>query len=218
MEWLITNKPVPYDKALSFMEKRVEGIKNGTLDEAVWLLEHPDLYTGGTSAQTSDLLKPTQFPVYETGRGGQYTYHGPGQRIAYTMINLKNRDCDVRRYVNDLEEWIILSLRALGVNATRRNGRVGIWITRKNGNEDKIAAIGIRIRKWITFHGISINVAPNLDHYNGIIACGLNKYGVTSLADLEKQTTMLELDHQLRLSFSKVFNVTPDRIKELTFD
>jgi lipoyl(octanoyl) transferase len=216
MEWLITNDPVPYDVALSFMEKRVVEIRNGTAEEAVWLLEHPPLYTAGTSANASDLLEPDRFPVYESGRGGQYTYHGPGQRVAYTMIDLKRRGDDVRRYVRDLEEWIIRALAALGVTAERRDRRIGIWVAQDDGSEDKIAALGVRVRRWVTFHGISINVAPDLSHFGGIVPCGINEHGVTSLADMGNQASMAELDQHLRTSFKEVFAVTPKAPKEFT--
>jgi lipoyl(octanoyl) transferase len=214
MEWLITNDPVPYDVALDFMEKRVAEIKNGTADEVVWLLEHPPLYTAGTSANTSDLLEPQRFPVYEAGRGGQYTYHGPGQRVAYTMIDLKKRGDDVRQYVRDLEEWIIRCLAGLHVTAERRDGRIGIWVSRDDGSEDKIAALGVRVRRWVTFHGISINVMPDLSHFGGIVPCGINEHGVTSLADLGNRASMADLDQHLRTSFEEVFSMTPEPAKE----
>ena len=214
MEWLITNDPVPYDVALAFMEKRVAEIKNGTAKEVVWLLEHPPIYTAGTSANTSDLLEPQRFPVYEAGRGGQYTYHGPGQRVAYTMIDLKKRGDDVRQYVCDLEEWIIRSLAGLHVTAERRDGRIGIWVSRDDGSEDKIAALGVRVRRWVTFHGISINVTPDLSHFGGIVPCGINKHGVTSLSDLGNRASMADLDQHLRISFEEIFAVTLEAAKE----
>ena len=209
MEWLITNNLVPYKKALAFMEKRVSEIKIGTADEVVWLLEHPPLYTAGSSAIASDLLEPNRFPVYETGRGGQYTYHGPGQRVAYIMINLKKRGSDIRRYVCDLEEWIIRSLAMFDINSERREKRIGIWVKRDDGSEDKIAAVGVRVSRWIAFHGISINVNPNLSHFDGIVPCGVKKYGITSLKDLGKNATMADLDQQLHLSFEEVFDLKP---------
>ena len=215
MEWLTTSSPVPYHKALAFMEKRVSEIKSGNADEVVWLLEHPSLYTAGSSAKISDLLEPKRFPVYEAGRGGKYTYHGPGQRVVYTMINLKERGSDVRRYVNDLEEWIIRSLAKLAVNAERRDKRIGIWVNREDGSEDKIAALGVRVRGGITFHGISINVTPNLSHFDGIIPCGINKHGVTSLADLGNRASMADLDQHLRTSFQEVFSINPKAAQEL---
>jgi lipoyl(octanoyl) transferase len=216
MEWLITNEPVPYDVALAFMEKRVAEIKDGTAEEAVWLLEHPPLYTAGTSAITSDLLEPERFPVFEAGRGGKYTYHGPGQRVGYTMIDLKKRGDDVRRYVQDLEEWIIRSLAALDVRAERRDGRIGLWVSRDDGSENKIAALGVRVRHWITFHGISINVTPNLSHFEGIVPCGINEHGVTSLADLGNRASMADLDLHLRTSFEEVFAIIPEAAKEFS--
>ena len=214
MEWLITNDPVPYDVALAFMEKRVAEIKNGTAKEVVWLLEHPPIYTAGTSANVSDLLEPQRFPVYEAGRGGKYTYHGPGQRVAYTMIDLKKRGGDVRQYVRDLEEWIIRSLAALHVTAKRRDGRIGIWVSRDDGSEDKIAALGVRVRRWVTFHGISINVTPDLSHFGGIVPCGINEHGVTSLSDLGNRASMADLDQHLRISFEEIFAVTLEAAKE----
>jgi lipoyl(octanoyl) transferase len=214
MEWLITNDPVPYDVALSFMEKRVAEIKNGTAEEVVWLLEHPPLYTAGTSANTSDLLEPQRFPVYKAGRGGQYTYHGPGQRVAYAMIDLKKRGGDVRQYVSDLEEWIIRCLAKLHVTAKRRDGRIGIWVSRDDGREDKIGALGVRVRRWVTFHGISINVTSDLSHYSGIVPCGINEHGVTSLADLGNRASMADLDQHLLTSFEEVFAITPKSAKE----
>ena len=215
MEWLKTCSPVPYHEAMSFMEKRVSEIKNGTADEVVWLLEHPPLYTAGSSAKTSDLLEPERFPVYIAGRGGQYTYHGPGQRVVYTMINLKKRGSDVRRYVHDLEEWIIRSLAKLEVTAERRDKRIGIWVNKEDGSENKIAALGVRVRSWITFHGMSINVTPNLSHFDGIVPCGINKYGVTSLADLGNKASMADLDKHLLTSFEETFAITPKESQEL---
>ena len=163
----------------------------------------------------SDLLEPKRFPVFEAGRVGKYTYHGPGQRVVYTMINLKERGSDVRRYVNDLEEWIIRSLAKLAVNAERRDKRIGIWVNREDGSEDKIAALGVRVRGGITFHGISINVTPNLSHFDGIIPCGINKHGVTSLADLGNRASMADLDQHLRTSFQEVFSINPKAAQEL---
>lgn len=215
MEWLKTCSPVPYHVALAFMEKRVSEIKRGTAEEAVWLLEHPPLYTAGSSANTSDLLEPERFPVYATGRGGQYTYHGPGQRVVYSMIDLKKRGCDVRRYIHDLEEWIIRSLAKLEVTAERRDKRIGIWVTKDDGSENKIAALGVRVRRWITFHGISINVTPNLSHYDGIIPCGIIRHGVTSLDDLGIKASMADLDKHLLTSFEETFSITPKESQEL---
>jgi lipoyl(octanoyl) transferase len=213
MEWLTTNTPVAYETALSFMEKRVGEIRGGKADEAVWLLEHPPLYTAGTSADPADLLEPDRFPVFQAGRGGQYTYHGPGQRVAYVMLDLKNRHSDVRAYVQDLEQWIIETLNRLDVTGERRQGRIGIWVARGQ-REDKIAALGVRVRRWVTFHGISINVAPDLSHFNGIVPCGIDEHGVTSLDDLGLQTPMSKVDEQLRAAFGDVFHIQPDNAKD----
>ncbi len=207
MEWLKTDEAVDYEAALAFMESRVAAIRGGTADEAVWLLEHPPLYTAGTSADPADLLQPDRFPVYDAGRGGQYTYHGPGQRVAYVMLDLKKRGADVRRYVHDLEEWIIATLARLGVRGERRQGRIGIWVAREGGREDKIAALGVRVRRWVSFHGIAINVAPDLSHFAGIVPCGIQEYGVTSLADLGIPATMEELDAHLKDAFEEVFRL-----------
>ena len=208
IEWKITDGLVDYNEALEFMEKRVADIRDGKAPECVWLLEHPPLYTGGTSAKAADLLTPDRFPVFETGRGGQYTYHGPGQRIAYVMLDLKARDPDVRKYVQDLESWVIKSLSAFQVKGERRQGRVGIWVDRGRGYEDKIAAIGVRLRKWVTFHGIAINVEPDLENFKGIVPCGIEdeKLGVTSLVDLGLPVTMEDLDVILMREFNEVFN------------
>jgi lipoyl(octanoyl) transferase len=178
------------------MDARADAIHAGTADELIWLLEHPPLYTAGTSAQTEDLLDP-RFPVYDAGRGGQYTYHGPGQRVVYLMLDLKARGRDVRAYVTALEEWIIQSLARLGVTGERRQGRVGIWVQRGPLKEDKIAAIGVRIRRWVTLHGIAINVSPDLSHFTGIVPCGIQEHGVTSLADLGLAATLADLDAAL---------------------
>ncbi|MBL6932851.1 MAG: lipoyl(octanoyl) transferase LipB [Rhodospirillales bacterium] len=214
MEWLKTSDLVPYETALSFMEKRVGEIKNESAGEAVWLLQHPPLYTAGTSANPADLLEPDRFPVYDAGRGGQYTYHGPGQRVAYAMIDLKNRGSDVRRYVHDLEEWIIRTLARAGVTGERREGRIGIWVVRADGREDKIAALGVRVRRWVTFHGIAINVSPDLSHFGGIVPCGIQQHGVTSLADLGIDATMDDIDTHLRTTFKDVFGLEPGPEKE----
>jgi lipoyl(octanoyl) transferase len=207
MEWLITEAPVAYQAALEFMEKRVGEIRAGLAPEAVWLLEHPPLYTAGTSADPADLLDPGRFPVFKAGRGGQYTYHGPGQRVAYVMVDLKKRGSDVRAYVHDLEEWIIRTLASLGVTGERRAGRIGIWVSRPGGRDDKVAALGVRVRRWVTFHGIAINVAPDLSHFEGIVPCGIAEHGVTSLADLGMAVSMADVDAHLREAFSEVFKV-----------
>ncbi len=204
-DWIIADAPVAYPDALSFMERRVTDIAAGTAPETVWLLEHPPLYTAGTSAHREDLLTPDRFPVYDTGRGGQYTYHGPGQRVAYVMLDLNQRGRDLRRYISSLEQWIIDTLAAFNVKGERRAGRVGIWIDRGGGREDKIAAIGVRVRHWITFHGIAINVDPVLEHFSGIVPCGISQHGVTSLVDLGLPVTMADLDVALRAAFGGVF-------------
>lgn len=203
IDWLVSKDLVSYDDALSEMDARVKAIHEGTANEAIWLLEHPPIYTAGTSAKEVDLRDP-EFPVYETGRGGQYTYHGPGQRVAYVMLDLKKRQKqpDIKRYVHNLEEWIIRSLGDLGVCGERREGRIGIWVdidTAKAKTEKKIAALGVRVRHWITLHGVSINVSPNLDHFGGIVPCGISEHGVTSLADLGIQANMKNLDEKLEL-------------------
>jgi lipoyl(octanoyl) transferase len=204
-DWIIADAPVAYPDALSFMERRVADIAAGTAPETVWLLEHPPLYTAGTSAHREDLLTPDRFPVYDTGRGGQYTYHGPGQRVAYVLLDLNQRGRDLRRYISSLEQWIIDTLAAFNVKGERRAGRVGIWIDRGGGREDKIAAIGVRVRHWITFHGIAINVDPVLEHFSGIVPCGISQHGVTSLVDLGLPVTMADLDVALRAAFGGVF-------------
>ena len=205
LDWMAQDHPVDYPEAIAFMEERVAAIHASTAPETVWLLEHPPLYTGGTSAQPSGLLMPDRFPVYQTGRGGEYTYHGPGQRIAYVMLDLNQRGRDLRQYVHDLEDWIIAALTRFNVIGERREGRVGIWVDRGNGREDKIAAIGVRVRRWITFHGISINVDPDLSHFNGIVPCGIAEHGVTSLTDLGLPVTMADLDVALKETFNTVF-------------
>jgi len=212
--------PVPYLEALAAMEARAAAIAEGTAAEQIWLLEHPPLYTAGTSAKGGDLVQPDRFPVYAAGRGGQYTYHGPGQRVVYTMLDLKHRGQDVRQFVHDLEGWIITALATLGVTGERRDGRVGIWVARASflpaaglpGREDKIAAIGVRVRKWVTFHGIAVNIAPDLSHYTGIIPCGIAQHGVTSLHDLGFKTTMDEADAALIAAFEKVFGRKTTRV------
>jgi lipoyl(octanoyl) transferase len=193
------------------MEARVAGIVAGEAPELAWLVEHPPLYTAGTSARPSDLLEPDRFPVYPSGRGGEYTYHGPGQRVAYVMLDLNRRAPDIRRFVASLEEWIIRTLARFNIRGERREGRIGIWVARPDkgpGREDKIAAIGIRIRRWVTFHGIALNVDPVLDHFSGIVPCGIRGHGVTSLADLGVTVSMAEADMALRAAFEEVFGPT----------
>lgn len=219
VEWRVAAAPVAYPQALAAMEARAAALAAGEADELVWLLEHPPLYTAGTSAKARDLLDP-RFPVFETGRGGQYTYHGPGQRVGYAMLDLNRRRRDVRSYVAALEEWIIRTLARFAVRGERREDRVGVWVARpdkprgRNGEpaEDKIAAIGVRVRRWATLHGIALNVAPDLKHYSGITPCGIGEaqYGVTSLADLGVAATMEEVDVAMRAAFEEVFGPTRD--------
>lgn len=197
LEWKVSPQPVDYMEALSFMEERVRGIAKDQTAEQVWLLEHPSIYTAGSRAKSADLIDANGFPVYQTGRGGQYTYHGPGQRVAYVMIDLKRRQKDVRKFVCALESWLIESLKVFHVTAERRPGRVGIWVI-DQGREKKIAALGIRLHQWISYHGIALNVAPNLGHFQGIIPCGLAEYGVTSLEDLGIHVTLAEVDAVLK--------------------
>ena len=212
IEWWISDRPVPYPDAVATMESRVGAIRAGEAGELCWLLEHPPLYTAGTSARTSDLLVPDRFPVFQTGRGGQFTYHGPGQRVGYVMLDLNRRQPDIRRYICDLEEWIIQTLDRFNVKGERRDGRVGIWVDRGGGREDKIAAIGVRIRRWVTFHGIAINVEPDLSHFEGIVPCGVagETLGVTSLVDLGLPVTMADLDLALAETFPRVFGQPAD--------
>lgn len=213
LEWRVSDAPIGYADAVAAMEARVRDIREDAASELVWLLEHPSLYTAGTSARPGDLLDPTRFPVHRAGRGGQYTYHGPGQRIAYAMLDLNRRGPDVRRYVHDLEDWVIGALGAFNVTGERRAGRVGIWVDRGGGREDKIAAIGVRIRRWVTLHGVSINLDPDLDHFSGIVPCGIDdeNLGVTSLVDLGLPVTMADLDVALKASFETVFGLSaPD--------
>lgn len=213
VEWIISDAPVPYPQAILEMETRVAQIIAGTASEAIWLLEHPPLYTAGTSADIGDLVDPDRFPVFAAKRGGQYTYHGPGQRVAYVMLDLNKRGRDVRRYVVALEAWIIETLATFNIKGETRQDRVGVWVERpdKRPNpsgpmpEDKIAAIGVRIRKWVTFHGISINLDPDLSHFEGIVPCGIADHGVASFADLGYTTTFNDLDLALKSSFAKVF-------------
>ncbi len=213
VQWEISDGEVDYDTALERMDKYVQKIISGEADEKIWLLEHPSLYTAGTSANKKDLVEPNRFPVFETKRGGQYTYHGPGQRVVYVMLDLNKRGKDVKKFVENMEAWIIRTLAEFNVVGQSRSGRVGIWVERhdkpKNTNglieEEKIAAIGVRLRKWITFHGLSINVDPDLSHFQGIVPCGIKEHGVTSLVDLGLPVSMQDLDVALTKSFSKVF-------------
>ncbi|QDL92604.1 lipoyl(octanoyl) transferase LipB [Paroceanicella profunda] len=212
-EWRVEDRPVSYPEALAVMEARVDAIVAGTAPELVWLLEHPPLYTAGTSARPEDLTQPDRFPVFPARRGGEYTYHGPGQRVAYVMLDLNRRGRDLRRFVWLLEEWVIDTLASFGVRGERREGRVGIWVVRPERPplpdgapaEDKIAAIGLRLRRWVSFHGISINLEPDLSHFDGIVPCGIRDRGVTSLADLGIPAAMPDLDLALQASFLRIF-------------
>ena len=202
-EWKISDQPVVYPEALALMEARAAAIAEGRMREMVWLLEHPPIYTAGTSANDADLID-ARFPVYRTGRGGQFTYHGPGQRVGYAMLDLKQRNPDVRAYVQDLEQWLIEALALFNVKGERREGRVGIWVQR-GLKEDKIAALGVRIKRWVTFHGVALNVDPDLSHFSGIVPCGVKAHGVTSLADLGIMVTTADVDVALKQSFKKIF-------------
>jgi lipoyl(octanoyl) transferase len=202
--WEITEGLIPYPDAMARMDAHVDAIARGTEQERVWLLEHPPLYTAGTSANEDDLVERERFPVFKTGRGGQYTYHGPGQRVAYVMLDLKRRGGDVRAFVAALEQWVIDTLDQFNVKGERREDRVGVWV-RRGAREDKIAAIGIRVRHWVTFHGISINVEPDLTHFGGIVPCGIREHGVTSLVDLGLPVTMADLDVALKKTFAPIF-------------
>jgi len=215
VDWHVSDRAVDYAPAVAEMEGRVAAIRAGTAPALVWLLEHPSLYTAGTGAKEGDLLDASRFPVHRTGRGGQYTYHGPGQRVGYVMLDLERRGRDVRRHVHDLEEWLILTLAAFGVKGERRPGRVGIWVARgpRSGvrREDKIAAIGVRVRRWVTYHGVSLNLDPDLEHFAGIVPCGIAEdgLGVTSLHALGHTATMAELDAALAENFEAVFGLIP---------
>lgn len=212
-EWITSTGLTPYDTAVAEMETRAAAIRAGSAPEAIWLVEHPPLYTAGTSANIADLTDPDRFPVHQSKRGGQYTYHGPGQRVAYVMLDVANRGQDVRKFVHDLETWIIAALDEFNVKGEIREGRVGVWVTRPDmapnadgtPREDKIAALGIRIRKWVSFHGLSINVEPDLSHFDGIVPCGIKDHGVTSLVDLGLPVTMEDVDVALKTTFAQVF-------------
>jgi lipoyl(octanoyl) transferase len=208
-DWVVRPGLLPYPEAVAFMEARATDIAEGRAPELVWLVEHPPIYTAGTSASAADLLD-ARFPVYKTGRGGQFTYHGPGQRVVYLMLDLKRRKPDVRAFVRDLEEWLIRAVAQFGVRGERRADRVGIWVDRGAGREDKIAAIGIRIRHWVTFHGIALNVNPDLPHFSGIVPCGVRGHGVTSLADLGMEASFDQVDVALKRSFVEVFGPLQD--------
>ena len=216
VEWITSDRLVPYPEAVAFMEARAEAIARGEAREAIWLLEHPPLYTAGTSARAEDLVAPDRFEVFEARRGGQYTYHGPGQRVVYVMLDVGRRGRDLRRFVGQLESWVIATLAEFNVTGEIRPGRVGVWVARHDKpltaagtpQEDKIAAIGIRLRRWVSFHGLSINVEPDLGHFSGIVPCGITEHGVTSLVDLGLPVTMTDLDAALIRSFDTAFPET----------
>jgi lipoyl(octanoyl) transferase len=213
IEWRISDSPVPYDEALAFMDQRAAAIREGTARECVWLLEHPPLFTAGTSAHPAELLNPQDFPVYEAGRGGRYTYHGPGQRVGYVMLDLEKRGKDVRCFVHALEGWMIETLAELGVSAHRADGRIGIWVGDGAG-EAKIGALGVRIKRWVTLHGFALNVAPDLSHFDGIVPCGIAEFGVTSLSELGKQIPLTTVDVALKRSFSSFLKALERTCKE----
>ena len=208
--WALSSGLVAYPDAEQAMEARVEAIAHGTAGELVWLLEHPPLYTAGVSAKPADLLDPQRFPVFRSGRGGQFTYHGPGQRVAYVMLDLSARGRDVRAFVQALQGWIIGALARLGVNGEVREGRVGVWVAQNGGREDKVAAIGVKLRRWVSFHGVSLNVDPDLGHFDGIVPCGVTLHGVTSLAALGRAASMAEADAALQAAFVEVFGPVAD--------
>ncbi len=213
VDWITADGLTDYDDAVAWMETRAADVRAGTANEAIWLVEHPPLYTAGTSADVADLTDPDRFPVYTSKRGGQYTYHGPGQRVAYVILDVEKRGKDIRKFVHDLERWIILALDQFNVEGEVREGRVGVWVERDDKPltitgakaEDKIAALGIRIRKWVSFHGLSINVEPDLSHFDGIVPCGISEHGVTSLVDLGLPVTMGDVDVALKKTFGEVF-------------
>ena len=213
VEWKISSHPISYQHAVDWMDSRVAQIIDGSAPEVIWLLEHPPMYTAGTSAKVKDLIDPDRFPVFRAQRGGQYTYHGPGQRVIYVLLNVAKRGHDVRKFVKDLEAWVINTLAEFNVTGEVHEGRVGVWVQRSNlpfdtpatVTEQKIAAIGIRLRKWVSYHGISINLDPNLNHFSGIVPCGIDGFGITSLADLGSQATLKDLDIALRKTFNQTF-------------
>lgn len=205
LKWEISRNQIPYPDALTRMEQEVLAIQEGASTGLIWLLEHPPLYTAGTSSKSEDLLDHNGFPVYETGRGGQFTYHGPGQRVAYLMLDLNTYNRDLKAYICNLERWILATLKDFDIEGFQRKDRVGIWVFDKNGQEKKIAAIGVRVKKWVTMHGIAINVNPDLSHFSGIVPCGLRQYGVTSLHDLGVNIQMEELDRALQHNFNRFF-------------
>jgi lipoyl(octanoyl) transferase len=213
IEWRISDAPVPYPEALAFMDQRAAAIRAGQASECVWLLEHPPLFTAGTSADPAELFNPLGFPVYEAGRGGRYTYHGPGQRVGYLMLDLEKRGKDIRRFVHSLEGWAIETLGDLGIAAHRAPGRIGIWVG-DGPAEAKIAALGVRVKRWVTLHGFSINVAPDLSHFGGIVPCGIAEYGVTSLQQQGKQISLATVDAHLKRNFQGFLNSLGHKCKE----
>ena len=213
IEWRVSNSPVPYEEALAFMEQRAAGIREGTALECVWLLEHPPLFTAGTSADPAELFNPQDFPVYNAGRGGRYTYHGPGQRVGYLMLDLEKRGKDIRRFVHALEGWMIDALGELGVPAHRAEGRIGIWVG-EGEQEAKIGALGVRVKRWVTLHGFALNIAPDLSHFTGIVPCGIAEFGVTSLDMLGKQMPLTSVDAALKRSFLPFLNALERTCKE----
>jgi lipoyl(octanoyl) transferase len=212
IEWRVSDTPVAYPDALAFMEQRAAAIRAGTERECVWLLEHPPLFTAGTSADPAELMNPLDLPVFEAGRGGRYTYHGPGQRVGYVMLDLERRGKDIRCFVHSLEQWMIDALGRFGVNAHRSEGRIGIWVG-EGPNEAKIGALGVRVKRWVTLHGFAINVAPDLTHFGGIVPCGISEFGVTSLVELGKQTPMVVVDEGLKQGFRHFLNGLEGRCK-----
>ena len=213
IEWRVSDSPVPYQEALAFMEQRVAAIREGTAPECIWLLEHPPLFTAGTSADPSELLNPQELPVFEAGRGGRYTYHGPGQRVGYVMLDLEKRGKDIRCFVHSLEGWMIAALAELGVPAHRAAGRIGIWVG-EGTEEAKIGALGVRVKRWVTLHGFALNVSPDLSNYRGIVPCGITDFGVTSVSELGKQIPLTRVDAALKRSFSSFLNGLKASCKE----
>ena len=213
IEWRVSDAPVPYPEALRFMEERAAGIRDGTARECIWLLEHPPLFTAGTSADPAELINPEHLPVYDAGRGGRYTYHGPGQRVGYVMLDLEKRGKDIRRFVHSLEGWMIDTLAEFGVSAHRAPGRIGIWVG-EGPDEAKIGALGVRVKRWVTLHGFAINVAPDLAHFGGIIPCGISEFGVTSLAGQGKQMPLRAVDAALKRSFLPFLKALRSECKE----
>ena len=209
LEWRVEPGLLPYPDAVAAMEARVRAIRDEGADELIWLVEHPPLYTAGTSAAPGELLDPERFPTYQTGRGGRWTYHGPGQRVAYVMLDLQRRGVDLRDHVCRLEDWAIRTLAGFGIKGERRQGRVGIWVVGEDGSEAKIGAVGVRVRRWVTYHGIALNVAPDLAHFAGIVPCGIEEYGVTSMAKLGVSATLDEVDAALKQAFAISFATAP---------